>query len=106
MKGETTMIDVNKLTLGEIAKVEDLSGLPIAAFENEDKPKGLALAALAFVWRRRSVPAFTWNDALDLPLDEAQKILGITDETDDEHTDTTGENAGEVPQADPFGSES
>lgn len=98
------MIDVNKLTLGEIAKVEDLSGLPIAAFENEDKPKGLALAALAFVWHRRSVPAFTWNDALNLPLEDAQKILGITDEDDD--TAPTEATGAEEVAADPFASAS
>lgn len=73
------MIDVNSLTLGEVAKVEDLSGQPIAAFADEDKPKGLALAALAFVWRKRSDPTFKWNDALGLTLVEANEILGIGD---------------------------
>lgn len=77
------MIDINSLTLGEVAKVEDLSGLPISAFGNEDKPKGLALAALAFVWKRRSEPTFTWNDAQGLTLDDANTILGIEDDEDD-----------------------
>ena len=71
------MIDINKLTLGEVAKIEELSGQPISAIGNDDAPKGLALAALAFVAKRREDPAFTWNAAQGLTFDEAQAILGL-----------------------------
>lgn len=71
------MLDVNKLTLGEVAKVEELSGHPISAIGDEDKPKGLALAALAFVAKRRQDPKFSWNDAQGLTFDEANEILGF-----------------------------
>jgi hypothetical protein len=93
------MIDINSLTLGEVAKVEDLSGLPIAAFGDESKPKGLALAALAFVWHRRSVPTFTWNDAQGLTLADANRILGIDEDAEPEQI--TNAHDGEV-TADPF----
>lgn len=76
------MIDINTLTLGEVAKVEDLSGLPIGSFAEDEKPKGRALAALAFVWHRRSNPKFTFNEALALSFTEAKEILGIEDEDD------------------------
>lgn len=71
------MLDVNKLTLGEVAKVEELSGYPISAIGDDDKPKGLALAALAFVAKRRQDPKFSWNDAQGLTFDEANEILGF-----------------------------
>jgi hypothetical protein len=96
------MIDINSLTLGEVAKVEDLSGLPIAAFGNEDKPKGLALAALSFVWKRRSEPTFTWNSAQALTIAEANEILGISDDEDDEPDVIEHPETGE--HDDPFGS--
>lgn len=70
-------IQVEKLTLGEVAKIEELSGLPISAIGDDDKPKGLALAALAFVARRREDPKFTWNAAQALTFDEAQELLGF-----------------------------
>lgn len=89
------MIDVNSLTLGEVAKVEDLSGQPIAAFADEDKPKGLALAALAFVWRKRQDPTFKWNDALGLTLAEANEILGIGE--DDTVPTSVAASADQVP---------
>ena len=78
------MIDVNKLTMGEIAKVEELSGQPISAIGNDDSPKGLSMAALAFVTKRREDPKFTWNDAQLLVLADVNAILGLdeSEETD------------------------
>ncbi len=78
------MIDVKSLVLGEVAKVEELSGLSIGQLGEDEAPKGKMMAALAFVWRRRSEPAFTWNQALALTLDEANEILGIENDKDDE----------------------
>lgn len=92
------MMDVNSLTLGEVAKVEDLAGMSISAISDAEKPKGRALAALAFVFQRRADPTFTWNQAQDLTLEQANTILGITD--DDDAT------AGEDDDLDPFGSTS
>lgn len=84
------MIDINTLTLGEVAKIEELSGMPISAIGDDDKPKGLALAALAFVAKRREQlaagqkPSFTWNQAQDLTFDDAQAILGMSGEEADQ----------------------
>lgn len=76
-------MDINNLTLGEVATIEDLSGQGIAAFANDEKPKGLALAAFAFVIKRRTAPEFLWNDALGLTFDEAHEILGIGGDDED-----------------------
>lgn len=76
------MFDVSKLTLGEVAKVEELSHLPITVMGDDERPKGLLTAAIAFVIKRRSSPEFTWNDALALTLDQANDIVGISDDQD------------------------
>lgn len=73
-------LDITKLTLGEVAKIEELSDMPISALGDEDRPKGKALAALFFVAKRREDPKFTWNQALDVPSDEATAFLGLGDE--------------------------
>lgn len=77
-------MDVNKLTLGEVAKVEELSGQSLRGFGDDTQPMGKMLAALAFVVMRRTDPKFTWNDALGLSIDEAQAAVGFTG--DDEVT--------------------
>lgn len=77
------MFDVKTLTLGEVAKVEELSQLPITVMGEDDRPKGLLTAALAFVIRRREDPTFTWGEALALTLDQANEVIGIKDDADD-----------------------
>lgn len=70
------MLDVQSLTLNEIATIENLSGQSIAAFEDDTKPKGLAMAALALIAKRHAGDkTFTWNQAQQLTLSEAQELL-------------------------------
>lgn len=75
------MLNMDRLTLGEVARIEDLSGQSIAQFGDEDKPQGLMLAALAFVAARRERLAgdrpdeLTWPQALDLTMDEANVLV-------------------------------
>lgn len=73
-------MDVSKLTMGEVAQVESLSGLSINEVGDETKPKGLALAALAYVAKKRTNPEFTWNDAQALTMADVQDVLGETEE--------------------------
>lgn len=91
------MIDIDSLTLGEVAKVESLSGLSIGQIGETDQPKGLALAALVFVAKRREDPAYTWNQAQDVTVVEANEILGKAAADADETADVAGE-----PGAGPF----
>lgn len=84
-------LDIQRLTLGEVAKIEELSGQSIASIGEEDKPKGLALAALAFVTKRREDPAFKWNDALELTFTQASDIVGLSE--DEEGSDPLDETA-------------
>lgn len=73
----------DRLTLGEIAKIEELSGASIAAIGDEETPKGKALAAVAFVVKRRTNPTFTWNEAMGLTLAEAFGVLGIEEDPEE-----------------------
>lgn len=74
-------LNINSLTLGEVAKVEELSGLPFAAIADDEKPKGLALAALAFVAKRRADPKFSWNDAQSLTFTDFAELISMGDDT-------------------------
>lgn len=88
-------MDISRLTLGEVAKIEELSGQPISRLGEEDAPKGAVLAALAFVAKRRENPKFTWNDAQALTFDEANAILNLTSDDDagEEPDPTEGDDA-------------
>jgi hypothetical protein len=77
------MFDFESLTLGEVATIEDLSGQPIGAIADEDAPKGKALAAIVMVIKRRTGhPGFKFNEALNIPLKEANALLGVQDESE------------------------
>ena len=56
-------IDINDLTIGEVVEIEELTGLPLDALGQADKPQGKMLQALAFFSKRRDNPAFTWEMA-------------------------------------------
>tara|TARA_R110002020_G_scaffold359399_5_gene572049 strand:+ start:289 stop:549 length:261 start_codon:yes stop_codon:yes gene_type:complete len=65
-------VDISELTVGEIIEIEELTGMPLDALGQADKPKGKMLAALAFVSKRRENPKFTWEDALELKITTSQ----------------------------------
>src|SRR6218665_893906 len=67
------MVDLDALTTGDIAQIEDLSGQSITALSDRESPKGLALAAIAMVIARRNgKPDFTWEQALALKVMETK----------------------------------
>lgn len=79
-------LDIQRLTLGEVAKIEELSGQSITSIGDDIQPKGNALAAMAFVAKRREDKKFSWNDAQSLTFEEANAILGLTeDDSSEEH---------------------
>jgi len=83
------------LTLGEVAKAEELSGLPSSQWD-EDAPQGKLLAALVFVYKRREDKTFTWNDALGMDLEEASAYLesqGFNADDDEEDAEDPTEPA-------------
>lgn len=91
------MFDVSKLTLGEIATVEELSGLSVDEISATASPKGKMLAACAFVMLRRSDPTATFNMAMGLSMTEATALLSAEDDT--ASVDPT--NSDEPPSSEP-----
>jgi hypothetical protein len=75
-------MDIKNLTLGEISKVEELSGMPLAALAEEDKPKGKLLASLALVIKRREDPKFTLEQANNLTMAEITALMEGGDEAE------------------------
>lgn len=68
--------DVSTLTLGEVAKVEEISGVAVGLIEDATVPKGKLFAALVYVVQKRSDPKYTLAMAMDLSLDDATNLLG------------------------------
>lgn len=68
-------MDINTLTLGEVAKIEELSGQPLASLSDDQAPKGKLMAALAFVIKRRQDPKFTMVQAEALHMADIQALL-------------------------------
>lgn len=83
------MSTIDNLTLGEVAKVEELSGQSVNGLADDNAPKGKMLAAMAFVVKRRSEPEFTWNEALGLTMTEANAIIAPDDEDAEAEADPT-----------------
>lgn len=74
-------MDMSKLTLGEIAQIEDISGLPVSALADDDKPKAKSLIALAYVMTKRTNPQFTINEAEALTMEDLQAFMAGGDDT-------------------------
>ena len=73
-------MNIDNLTLGEVARIEELSGLPLSAMADEERPKGKQLAAVAFVIMQREDPTFTMTDAEKLTMPDVMKLLGKASE--------------------------
>ena len=70
-------MDISKLTLGEIATVEELSNSSISALASDTAPKARLFTALAFVLKKRENPKFTFNEAEALTFDDVNSLLGL-----------------------------
>jgi hypothetical protein len=69
-------MDIKKLTLGELAKVEELGGQSISALQDDSKPKMKMLMALAFVIKKRENPELTMKDIESLEMEELENLIG------------------------------
>jgi hypothetical protein len=76
-------MDISRLTLGEIAKVEEIAGQTINSLSDNEKPKGKLLIGLAYVIKRRENPKFSMLEAEALTMDDISEILGLTEEEED-----------------------
>ena len=75
----STQSALEHLTLGEVAAIENLSGMSIKAMAEGDSPMGKMMAAMAYVIKRRSNPDYTFADAMNLTMEEANEIMGVVE---------------------------
>ncbi|AVR56188.1 tail assembly chaperone [Microbacterium phage BurtonThePup] len=92
METSPKKFDLDQLTLGEVAAIEDLSGVAIGSV-SESTPQGKFLAALYMVAKRRDgQPTFTFNAALQASMSEAQSFLGFdAPDADDDAAESSAE---------------
>lgn len=69
-------MDIQNLTLGEIATVERISGRGVATLGDAEAPRGELLAALAFVIKKRENPKYTLEQAKELTMTDIEELLG------------------------------
>ena len=80
MTDETFNIDINDLTIAEVVEIEDLTGMPLDALGQDDKPKGRMLQALAYITKKKENPEFTFEDAGKLKITPASSKPDPTDD--------------------------
>ena len=78
------MFDFNSITLGEMAKVEELSGQSISEFQKEGKPQMKLTMAFAYILKKREDPKITFLQIENMKMSEVEKIFGIQNDEDDE----------------------
>lgn len=71
--------DIEHLTLGEIAQLEDLSGMSLSEFSDDKAPKAKFLIAMAYLAKRREDPAFSFSQAEAMTLTDLNAVLGDND---------------------------
>lgn len=66
---------INALDMDELDFVETISGCSLDELETPGRAKGLFLAGVAMVAKRRTVPDFSWSQARALNMNEIKKIV-------------------------------
>lgn len=99
----TQNLDLTRLTLGEVAKLEDLSGLSLDRIGDTDAPKGKLLAAMVFVSERRKGHAISWPECLNLETPDAMAMLGLDPDAIEGEEDTEAGETDTTPEGDAQG---
>jgi hypothetical protein len=73
-------IDFNAMTLNEIEQIESLTGRNVDSIMSEDAPRGRAFKAIIFIYKKRTDPNFTFEQAGSLSLEEATNLFGGDEE--------------------------
>lgn len=72
----TPNFSIEHLTLGELAQLEELSGVSMTEMGDTSAPKAKFLTALAYLAKRRDEPSFTYSQAEVLTVAELNGVLG------------------------------
>jgi hypothetical protein len=69
------MIKIEELTLGEIEEIELMLGSGFDEALADGKPRGRALRVLYYIFKRREVPGYKFEDTEKLTQKEAVEFL-------------------------------
>lgn len=72
--------DADLLTVGDLIDFEEVTGVSFDAAFTGGTVSAKAMAALAWIMRRRDDPAFTFTDARNLTLDEVLAMIPTAEE--------------------------
>lgn len=72
-------IDFNTMTLSEIEQIEMLTGRNIDSIMDDDAPRGRAFKAIIFVYKKRTDPSFTIEQAGEMSLEDASALFSGDD---------------------------
>ena len=75
-------MDIENLSMRDIATIEKLSGLSIDQMGTDGMPKGRMLAAMYFAMKHKEDESFSFDTALDTPMSELNGFLGMEEEED------------------------
>lgn len=75
-----TTIDFNSMTLNEIEQIELLTGRNIDSIMGDDAPRGRAFKAIIYIYKKRTDPNFTFEQAGGLSLEQASALFGGDEE--------------------------
>ena len=73
---------IDTLTLGEVEIAERIGKASISSLGDDAQPKGLIMAGLAYVLRRRDEPAFTVEQAKAMTMKEVSLLMRVDDDED------------------------
>lgn len=82
MDDDTIVLDLDRMTLGELEAIEEVAGTDAVVAMMAGRMTAKALIAVAYVVKRRDDPAFTLEDARALKVlalkqpDDAGKVAG------------------------------
>jgi|GEM_PF-3380359 len=99
---ERTPMDLDRITLGEVATIEDLSGMSLDRFGQDGAPRGKFLAAMVYVQSRRWAEPMTWKECLDMPAPDASDYLGLSGDDEDDAQEADEDAEGQEDEDNPF----
>lgn len=76
-------IDFDTMTLNEIEQIELLTGRSIDSIMDEGAPRGRVFKAIIFVFKKRTDPDFTFEQAGEFSMEQATALFSGDDDPKD-----------------------
>jgi hypothetical protein len=76
-------IDFDTMTLNEIEQIELLTGRSIDAIMDDGAPRGRVFKAIIYVFKKRTNPDFTFEQAGEFSMEQATALFSGDDDPKD-----------------------